>query len=442
MKVIKDESEALGLLMIDEDLFTYDTPLGMIFKEFNRLSGMDDDLFTYDEKIPKLPYLPNVKKLMNELNDGNLDVHESKMCYGECEKMYAEARIFINKKLVRLIDVTVEGMVCGFHTDVLMDPSNAKFSNWLDLKFGNHDNGLINDECIMVLLEERIETDIFHFETPLCKAYEEHKNGWIYEWNKDVPWVANFPWVYYGMWMEPKDDTEHSGRSFCFKSGLIKWPTCDWKKRGYCNGGDLPGVTRIRYETHFKIHEWYEDLENSELKEEALICKAIFEERITMNDESSRNARTHYSLANEWENFEHENHMEGDVNSNYNPYLDISIIFSNVGMNNGKTIQDEPELIGDDDDDVGYLEDYLIQKDPLYYVSEKKERSKEIRCKLLGVLYVKPPTCKTEKFEVVKYSFGPAAKYVAITEYEYDIWVQTEENVSHLYQDIFHKKNE
>ncbi|GKE72731.1 hypothetical protein Tco_1534772 [Tanacetum coccineum] len=45
------------------------------FKEFNRLSGMDDDLFTYEEKIPKLPYLPNVEKLMNELNDGNLDVH-------------------------------------------------------------------------------------------------------------------------------------------------------------------------------------------------------------------------------------------------------------------------------------------------------------------------------------------------------------------------------
>ncbi|GJU01317.1 hypothetical protein Tco_1111655 [Tanacetum coccineum] len=112
------------------------------------------------------------------------------------------------------------------------------------------------------------------------------------------------------------------------------------------------------------------------------------------------------------------------------------------GMNNDKTISDKPELIGDDDDDVGYLEDYLTKKDPPHYVNEEEERSKERRCKLLGVPYVKPPTSKIEKFEVVKYSFGPTEEYVAITEYEYDIWVRTEENFYHLYQDIFHKKNE
>ncbi|GKD66031.1 hypothetical protein Tco_1308139, partial [Tanacetum coccineum] len=97
---------------------------------------------------------------------------------------------------------------------------------------------------------------------------------------------------------------------------------------------------------------------------------------------------------------------------------------------------DEHELMGDNDDDIGYLEDYLIQKDHPYYVNEDEERSKERRCKLLGILYVKPPTCKAKKFEVVKYSFGPVEEYVVITEYEYDIWVRTEETISHLYQDI------
>ncbi|GKE23527.1 hypothetical protein Tco_1435039, partial [Tanacetum coccineum] len=82
---------------------------------------------------------------------------------------------------------------------------------------------------------------------------------------------------------------------------------------------------------------------------------------------------------------------------------------------------DEHELMDDDDDDIGDLEDYLIQKDPLYYVNEEEERSKEKRCKLLGIPYVKPPTCKTEKFEVVKYSFGPAEEYVTVMEYEYGI---------------------
>ncbi|GJY78336.1 hypothetical protein Tco_0484137 [Tanacetum coccineum] len=77
----------------------------------------------------------------------------------------------------------------------------------------------------------------------------------------------------------------------------------------------------------------------------------------------------------------------------------------------------------DDDDDVDDLKDYLIQKDPPYYVNKEEERSKEIRCKLLGIPYVKPPTYKSQKFEAVKYSFGPAEEYVAIKEYEYDIWI-------------------
>ncbi|GJX79686.1 hypothetical protein Tco_0327835 [Tanacetum coccineum] len=388
MKVIKYESEALGLLMIDEDLFTYDTPLGMILIKFNQLSGMDDDLFTYEEKIPKLPYLPNFEQLMNNLDDGNPDVYERKVCYDE--KKYVGAVIFINKsykkKFEEYMELKRQREVYGFHTDVLMDPSNAEFQ-----------------------IEE------------LSDLEEENLND-----NE----------------MEPKDDTEHSCRSFCFKNELTKWPTYDWKNRGYCNGGDLPRVTRIGDETHFESYDWYKDLEDGELKEEALICKDIFEESITMNDESSRYARTQCLPANESEDFEHANHMEADVNSNYNPYLDISRIFNNAGMNNDKNIQDKPELIGDDDDDVGYLEDYLTKKDPPHYVNEEEERSNERRCKLLGVPYVKPPTSKTEKFEVVKYSFGPTEEYVAITEYEYDIWVRTEENVYHLYQDIFHKKNE
>ncbi|GKB07315.1 hypothetical protein Tco_0835599 [Tanacetum coccineum] len=89
---------------------------------------------------------------------------------------------------------------------------------------------------------------------------------------------------------------------------------------------------------------------------------------------------------------------------------------------------DEHEIMEDDDDDISDLEDYLIQKDPPYYVNEEEERSKERRCKI-------------EKFEVVKYSFGPAEKYVAITEYEYDIWGRIKENILNLYQDIFHKRN-
>ncbi|GJV64766.1 hypothetical protein Tco_1475594 [Tanacetum coccineum] len=62
----------------------------------------------------------------------------------------------------------------------------------------------------------------------------------------------------------------------------------------------------------------------------------------------------------------------------------------------------------DDDDDIGDLDDYLIPNNASYYVDEDEERFKERRSKLLGISYEKPPTIKSEKFDVIKYSFAPA----------------------------------
>ncbi|GJY27929.1 hypothetical protein Tco_0403696 [Tanacetum coccineum] len=166
-----------------------------------------------------------------------------------------------------------------------------------------------------------------------------------------------------------------------------------WEE-GHYNTGDLPGFIREGNLTRYEDYEWYDTIEDSELKEEALINKIILEESMNMMEELSDD---------KW--------------------------------------FDEHELIEDDDDDIGDLEDYLIQKDHPYYVNEDEERSKERRYKLLRVPYVKPPTCKTEKFEVVKYSFGTAEEYVTITEYEYDFWVRTEEKVSQVYHGIFRKND-
>ncbi|GJZ18667.1 hypothetical protein Tco_0554790 [Tanacetum coccineum] len=90
--------------------------LGMIFNEFNRLSGINDDLFTYEIEYPQpTPY--DEQRTSNPTHN-DLGEYEWKMSYEECEKIYAEAVIFIDKRLVRLIDVTVE--------------------QWLDLKYGDH----------------------------------------------------------------------------------------------------------------------------------------------------------------------------------------------------------------------------------------------------------------------------------------------------------------
>ncbi|GKB92813.1 hypothetical protein Tco_0965085, partial [Tanacetum coccineum] len=64
-----------------------------------------------------------------------------------------------------------------------------------------------------------------------------------------------------------------------------EWPTYGWREDGYCNGGNLPGAYIIGNSLHYQDYEWYEALEDGELKEEALRNKAIIEGTIDNDDE-------------------------------------------------------------------------------------------------------------------------------------------------------------
>ncbi|GJY40861.1 hypothetical protein Tco_0428131 [Tanacetum coccineum] len=262
------------------------------------------------------------------------------------------------QKQFEYMEIKKQKEVYRLDADMEYDPSNVDFGEWLASKFNNHEtmdwytkNALwifwtrgddeevkTNDELSNPekgnFIEEaeiagifKIETNIFNFETPLCKAYEEHKNTWIYEWNNDVPWVANMPWLDYGPWMEPSDDVEHVCTSFRFKNRHAKWPTCNWKIEKYFNGGDFLRVTQIGDEIYFESYEWYENLEDGKLKDEALNCKGMMEELMNVEEESSDDARTHYSPGNEWEDFEHANHIGAYANSNYNPTITLILMF-------------------------------------------------------------------------------------------------------------------
>nr|GEU40461.1 retrovirus-related Pol polyprotein from transposon TNT 1-94 [Tanacetum cinerariifolium] len=96
-------------------------------------------------------------------------------------------------------------------------------------------------------------------------------------------------------------------------------------------------------------------------------------------------------------------------------------------MTNDDAIQGDHEWFDEhkpmeDDDDIDDLDDYLIMNYASYFVDEEKERSKERRCKLLGIPYVKPLACKYEKFkdhrqkEGIDYDevFAPVARIEAI----------------------------
>ncbi|GJW20522.1 hypothetical protein Tco_0031144 [Tanacetum coccineum] len=199
-KVIKEEFEKLESLKISDDSFTCNTSLEIFHNKFIRMSRWNDDLFTYEVEILGLA------SIQCDLNEN--DNLEQQMTYGA--------------------DVDME-----------YDPSNVEFTEWLASKFYNHktmdqytknalwiywtrgdDEGELTDEESSdsdnnVEFAEifRIDANVFDFETPTCrtfkefnyilqidpnvltkdidrfKTYEEYKDDWIYEWNKDIPWV-------------------------------------------------------------------------------------------------------------------------------------------------------------------------------------------------------------------------------------------------------------
>nr|GEW45556.1 hypothetical protein [Tanacetum cinerariifolium] len=215
---------------------------------------MNDDFFTYEMRIPGISYsLHGEQQCDDPEYCDDLDIYEPQACYDENEGIYVEAVIFVNNRLVRLMDVTIEQwldlmygdhrivdrkikeeviykwlirsykkqfneymeikkhwMTYGIDADIKYDPSNMY---WIR---GDDEEVLIGEE--LSDLEEtyvnekdeiveifRIETDIFDFKTPLCKAfnefnyllkvdayllthdipgfktYKEYKSAWIYE---------------------------------------------------------------------------------------------------------------------------------------------------------------------------------------------------------------------------------------------------------------------
>ncbi|GKC27083.1 hypothetical protein Tco_1034377 [Tanacetum coccineum] len=196
-KVIKGEFDKIKDVKVEDVSLTCDTPLEAFNNEVNGLSRMDDDLFTYEVEV--------VNILCDSKIDDDLE-HED-------------------------------------DDDMGYDPSDVAFTEWLGSKFFNYktmDHYTINalwiywirgDDEVELIDEEssddmdevaevfRIDTSLFNFETPMCKAfkefnyllqidpdlltkdiqgfktYEDYKDDWIYEWNKDVSWVDEKPWT-------------------------------------------------------------------------------------------------------------------------------------------------------------------------------------------------------------------------------------------------------
>nr|GEW95637.1 ATP-dependent DNA helicase PIF1-like [Tanacetum cinerariifolium] len=232
-KVIKGEFEKLESVKIIDVLLTFNTSLEIFNEEFNRMSRMEDDLFTYEVEIAEVTNIPcDLKKK----DDSKQQIsHES-------------------------------------NNDMEYDPSDVEFTECLDSKFFNYKTmdhytmkalwtywAKVDDEVelteknplILMMKMKLLNIDRF-------KTYEEYKDDWIYEWNKDVPLLHERP-----------------------------WRRMDWKDDGYCNGGNLPGTYIIRNTLRYQDLELYEALKDGKLKEEALKNKAIMDGMINEDDKSS-----------------------------------------------------------------------------------------------------------------------------------------------------------
>ncbi|GKD41042.1 hypothetical protein Tco_1261249, partial [Tanacetum coccineum] len=144
------------------------------------------------------------------------------------------------------------------------DPNNIERGNDEEELTNPRDDNLIEENDIAQIF--RIDTDLFDLDTPLCQAfkefnylsqidvdvrtkdipgfktYDEYKSDWIYERDNGIPWVNERPWTDNGEWAE-----------------LI----------------DLPGFIREVNSIRYEDYEWYDTIEDRELKEEALNNKRI-----------------------------------------------------------------------------------------------------------------------------------------------------------------------
>ncbi|GJR63947.1 hypothetical protein Tco_0010012 [Tanacetum coccineum] len=359
-KVIKEGFEKLESLKIGNGSFVCDTSLEFFYKEFNWMSRIGDDLFTYEVEVSGLANIP-------------------------CE---------LNKD-----DDSEQQMTHGSGDDLEYDPSDPRGNDEVELTDEESSDSNDKDEVVEIF---RIDTNVFDFKTHMCgafkefnyllqidpdvltkniegfKTYEDYKDDWIYEWNKDVPWVHERPWTDYAAWEEPTL-VRHHCEPFNYKNGCSEWPTCSWKDDGYCNGGNLPGAYIVRNTLRYQDLEWYEALKDSKLNEEALKNKAIMEGIIDEDDKSSNKGWKR------WDNFENTNHDNKECK---------------YGM----------------------------------------EHVDEERCELFDG--PKRPVCDIRRFEMIKYSFGDGEEYVAVKEDEYDDLTNSSKETVHTYQEIFHMMDE
>ncbi|GKC41676.1 hypothetical protein Tco_1059398, partial [Tanacetum coccineum] len=258
--VIKGEFEKVKDVKVEDVSLNCDTQLEIFNMEVSRLSGMENDLFTYEVKVANI-------QCNSKIDDDSEDEADDDMGYDPSDVTFIEWLGSKNFNYKTMDQYTMK----------------ALWIYWIrgddEVELTDEESSDDEDEIAEVF---RSDTNIFDYETPICSAF--NKFNYLL---KDVPWVDEKPWTDTGVWTEPKL-VIHTCKPFNYKTGCSEWTTCNWMNDGYCNGGNLPGTYIIGNQLHYQDYEWYEALEDYELKEEALRNKAIMDGFINDDDDKSR----------------------------------------------------------------------------------------------------------------------------------------------------------
>ncbi|GJW23853.1 hypothetical protein Tco_0037664 [Tanacetum coccineum] len=183
-KVIKGEFEKMMDIKVEDVSLTCDTSLEIFNMEVSRLSGMDNDLFTYKVEVANIPCNSVMDDDLEDETDDNMGYDPSDVAFIE----WLRSRNFNYKT---------------------MDQYTMK-ALWIYWIRGDDEVELTDEESFDD--EDEIAEIWTYFKGIIMgfKTYDDYKNDWIYEWNKDVPWVDEKPWTDTGdyEWYEALDDCE------------------------------------------------------------------------------------------------------------------------------------------------------------------------------------------------------------------------------------------
>ncbi|GJU75160.1 hypothetical protein Tco_1272230 [Tanacetum coccineum] len=177
--------------------------------------------------------------------------------------------------------------------DMGYDPSDVAFTEWLggddEVDFTDKELSDNEDEVVEVF---RMDSNIFDFETPMCKTFNEF--NYLLQIDPDLidsRLMKNIRMI------GSMNGTE-------MYHGLMR-------NYGLTLEGNLPGAYIIGNSLHYQDYEWYEALEDDKLKEEALRNNAIMEGFVNEDDDESRYERK--KRWNVYTNYDYEYEMNHEV---------------------------------------------------------------------------------------------------------------------------------